>query len=70
MTPPPTHQPTTTAPETPVSGAVVVSEIDRFIQTLTRVLYTEPGWERPLAQERLCDLLALTQRDFQQAGPC
>lgn len=68
MTPPPTQP--HTAPETHVSGAVVVSEIERFIQTLTRVLYTEPGWEKPITQERLCDLLALTSRDFQKGSSC
>lgn len=65
MTHPPTDQPQT-APETKVSGAVPVSEVARFVDALQRVLYTEPGWEKPITQERLGDLLTLTMRDLER----
>lgn len=67
MTPPPT-QPDTTAPETQVSGAVSVPDVVDLLQLLQHLLVTEPGWDRPLTQERLFDLLELAARNLREAS--
>lgn len=67
MTPPPT-QPDTTAPETQVSGAVSVTDVVGLLQLLQHLLVTEPGWDKPLTQERLFDLLQLAAQRVQEAG--
>lgn len=68
MTPPLTNQPDTTAPETQVSGAVSVPDVVQLLAALRAVLVAEPGWDKPLTQERLHELLGRTQRDLQEAS--
>ena len=65
MTPPPT-QPDTTAPETQVSGSVPVPDVLQLLDALRTVLYTEPGWDKPITQERLHDLLDRTRQDLEE----
>lgn len=65
--------PAPAAPETPVSGAVSFSAAREVIGALRSVLYTEPGWDKPLTMERLHELLGYAEAELngtQVEVPC
>jgi hypothetical protein len=39
---------------------------EQFVQRFLGVLFTEPGWEKPLTMERLHELLTLVLAEYHQ----
>ena len=39
---------------------------EKLLDALRTVLYTEPGWDKPITQERLHDLLDRTRQDLEE----
>jgi hypothetical protein len=45
-----------------------MSELDEFLSHLLNVLHTEPGWEQPLTQERLHELIIMTLDEINETA--